>query len=185
MSQEQQGLHDEHRAKKTRTNSMKKNFPRYLVMLLLACIAAVYAWKIVSERELRTSIENQSIESSSLLKERTRSLLRLTAKPLAWVVRTEVMNGNLGRVKNYFRDFVKEPDIERIMYVRNDGKIIVATDKNLEGQEISNHLRDSFNTRNETVIDEDKDGTLRVMIPIMGYSAILGTVVVSYRAQAG
>lgn len=179
MSKDQQ----EQREKLQKTSFMKKNFPRYLVMLLLTCIAAVYGWKILSERELRASIENQSVESSSLLRERTRSLLRLSAKSLAWIVRTEIMNGNLSRVNSYFRDFAKEPGIERIMFVRNDGKILVSTEKNLEGQEISNQLRDSFNTRREIVIDEDKDGSLRVMVPIMGHSAILGTVVMSYHAQ--
>lgn len=125
-------------------------------------------------------MDQQRSELQKTLSEQTVALLRLSAIPLGWTVRSELMKGNLEAISDYFNRFVKEEKITEILFIRNDGKIMVATDKKKEGLEFNSMFREGFSATDMIVVDRTENNRIRVIIPIMGFNNKLGNVLMIY-----
>ncbi len=132
---------------------------------------------MAAERAAADSTRRQAMSGQA------RDLLRLSARPLAWSVRAEMLRGNLGQVDDYFRELVRERPVSSLMLVDKDGRVALATNRKLETQPaeplVSKALLESAD-----VAVEESGTTLRMAVPVMGFDRRLGTLVVDYDLQA-
>ena len=124
----------------------------------------------------RTEMAAQQQEA---LDAQARNMLRLTAPPLAWAVRAEMMRENLSQVDDYFREFVREEGVQSIFLIDKENKVVLATNRKLETQPadqvVSHSIQDA-----ESVLIEKSDATLRMGVPIMSFNEKMGILVVDY-----
>lgn len=152
------------------------------VLLLLA--GALYLWKLWTERSAGKQLEAQRTElarqAAQALNEQTIELLRFSSIPLAWAIRSELINANYDQINRYFNEFIKEPYLRQMVLVRPDGNIVLATNKKLEGQEMAAVFPAGLMQQDRVVVDRDERGDIRVAVPIMGLNEKLGLLVVTY-----
>jgi hypothetical protein len=160
----------------------------YLILFLVAVILAVYVWKVFAVRSVRGEMDAQRVElvdaSRRALTVQTAEMLRLAAIPLAWAVRAEAIQENYEQIHDYFARFVKERFVTGIALVGADGTVRAATDKKLEGQPATGVFDPSLLHVQDVVVSDSGEGDIRVAIPILGYQARLGTLILSYSRDA-
>ena len=120
--------------------------------------------------ELRTRMEAAADESK-----------RQFGLSLAWAVRGEMIRNNLDQVDQFFAEIVKLPNIERVLLVGSDGKVLVTTDRRYQGADATSLVAADVLQQTEVGVRSGTDGAKQLIIPIMGLNSRLGTVVMSYR----
>jgi hypothetical protein len=159
---------------------------RYTILVLILLALGIYIWKELAIQSLELKMEDQQTEMAKEQQEaldaQTRTMLQLTALPLAWAVRKEMMGGNLSQVDSYFRDFVRQEGVLSIFLIDQENKVALATNKKLETQPadqvISRAIQDA-----ESVLIEKSDSVFRMGVPIMSFNEKLGILVVDYEPQ--
>jgi len=157
------------------------------IALLAVLLVGVLAWRALSIRGLHGQMEAQRSELEEgrrrELATQAGAMLRLAALPLGWAVRAEMIKENFDQIDDYFRLFVKEPGVERLLLVGKDGQIRVATDKKLEGQAAAPLVSAPILEAVEVVLEESAHST-RVAVPIMALDSRVGVMVLDYSRRA-
>jgi hypothetical protein len=157
-----------------------------IIALLVLAALAVYVWKTIAVRGLEARFAAERIESSSAQRQalttQARDLLRLTARPLAWSVRAEMLRGNLGQVDDYFRELVHERGVASLILVDKDGRIALATNRKLETQPATSVISKTL-LEAPDVASEESGSSLRLAVPVMAFDRRIGTLVVDYDLQ--
>lgn len=165
---------------------MSKSGKAYLglVGILILALLGTWIWMDFSQRAMRRRAEARQSESVErarhALAGQTAELLRLAALPLSWAVRTELIEDNIDQVDDYFRRFVKERHVTRVLLVDPEGMIRLSSDKKFEGRRADEILPRSLVRAEELVVTPDLDGDIVVSAPVVGYGSRLGTLVVAY-----
>jgi hypothetical protein len=158
-----------------------------VVALLILATLSVYVWKRIAVRGLEARLAQERSASSSAqrlaLDAQARELLRLTARPLAWSVRAELLRGNLGQVDDYFRELVRERGVAAIMLVDEKGRIALATNRKLETQPAESLVKPALLGASD-VVSEESGSSLRLAVPVMAFDRRLGTLIVDYDLAA-
>jgi len=161
---------------------------RYLVIVLVLGIAVTYVWKEIAVRAALRQAREQRTElieaSRRSLTQQTDDMLKLAAIPLGWAVRSEALRDNYSQVDDYLSLFVKQPFVNGILLVGSDGVVRIATDKKLEGQDAGGLLPADLLQSSATVVVDAAPGDIQVIVPVMGYDARLGTLVLNYSRDA-
>jgi Arc/MetJ family transcription regulator len=156
------------------------------VALLALLLVGAYVWKVVAVRALEARLLSERGESSEAKRQalsvQARDLLRLTARPLAWAVRAEMLRGNLDAVDDYFREFVRERGVTSLLLVGKDGRIALATNRKLETQPAETVVSKALLEASD-VTSEESGTSFRLAVPIMGLDSRLGLLVVDYDTQ--
>ena len=97
-------------------------------------------------------------------------------------VRAEVLKDNLQQVDDYFRQFIRERGVQSIVYVDKAGRVAVATDRKLEGQAASGFVAAGLLDATEPTFEETPP-SLRLAIPVMGFDARVGVLILDYNIQ--
>jgi hypothetical protein len=157
------------------------------VLILMLLLAAMYGWKNIAvrnaEKETLKQTEKMTETTDHLLIEKNRALMRMTAIPLSWVVRTEIPKGNYENIDQYFNQIIKEDHFKVILLAATDGKIMVATDKKMEGANLAQYYPSSFLEQYETTVTHLNDEDLVAVAPVMGLTAKLGVLILVYPAH--
>jgi hypothetical protein len=157
-----------------------------LVAALVMLALGIYAWNLVTVGRLQARYDAERAQSSSAQKQalsgQARELLRLSARPLAWSIRAELLRGNLAQVDDYFREYVRERGVTSLMLVDKDGRIALATNRKLETQPAASVIAKPLLEAPEVAVEESGT-TLRMAVPVMGFDRRLGTLVVDYDTQ--
>lgn len=158
-----------------------------IIGVLLLVIIGMYIWREVDVRGVRGEAEERRealVERAELeVDRRTEELLRLSAIPLAWAVRTEMLRRDLGQVDGYLTEFVQERGVEQAVLAGARDTVLVATDRRLQGTRFSQHFPAELLERDQATVEPVEQGRLRVVVPIMGINRRLGTLVVRYRPE--
>ncbi len=158
----------------------------YAVFILILAVLGMYGWKVLAARNLEEKLELQRTEMAQergqALEAQARAMLHLTALPLAWAVRTEMMRGDLGQIEDYFGDFVREPGILSVLLIDKENQVAVATNRKYETLRADSMVSRSIQDA-ESVVVEKSDSTLRLGVPIMSFNEKIGILVVDYRLQ--
>ncbi len=143
-----------------------------VVVVALVVAIAMFAW-------MQFALSAQRRAAGQHITERTATMLRLSAVPLGWAVRAQMLAGNRGEVESYLRRFVQEPGVSRVVFVNPEGTIEMTTDPKLERQAASSAFPGLDISANQVTV---KGGAMEavVSVPIMGYDNRLGTLIVSY-----
>lgn len=159
----------------------------WIIGLLLLVVVGVYAWKEIQLGNVRGEAEERRqtlVErAGERVDERTRGLLRLSAQPLGWAVRSEMIRRNLDQVDAYLTEFVQEEGVESAVLAGERDSVLVATDRRFQGARFSEHFPAELLERDRTAVEEAEDGRLRLIVPILGINRRLGTLVVVYRPE--
>ncbi|MFN3595101.1 MAG: hypothetical protein ACK4TK_10540 [Thiobacillaceae bacterium] len=168
--------------------------PLWASLLLAALLIVVFAWQrvAVNRAEARLAAERQEMtqrfeaERTALtarLKEfalgQEQSALTRFGTALAWAVRGELIRNNLDQVDQYFAELVRMPRVHRVVLAGQDGKVLVATDRKFLGQPVTELHPAGVLTTLQVDVQATAQGS-RLVIPVMGLNARLGTVVVEY-----
>lgn len=168
--------------------------PLWVSLLLTVLLIIVFAWQqvAVNRAEARLEAERQSLSQqfeanraalASQLKEFAldldRTALARFGTALAWAVRGELIRNNLDQVDQYFAELVRMPRVQRVVLAGQDGKVLVATDRKFLGQPVT-HLHPAEVLTAPQVDAQVTPQGYRLVIPVMGLNARLGTVVVEY-----
>jgi hypothetical protein len=158
-----------------------------VVAVLVVATIAIFVWKAVTERSLerRMAAERSQLTSAQrqALAGQARDLLRLTARPLAWAVRSELLRDNLGQVDDYFREYVRERGVTALLLVGKDGRVALATNRKLETQPAETLVSKALLEATDVAVEESST-TLRLAVPVMGFDRRLGLLVVDYDPAA-
>jgi len=153
-------------------------------LILMLLIAGMYGWKNLSVRRVEKETQKQAAklteQTDQLLLDKNRALLRLTAIPLSWVVRMEMPKGNYDNIDQYFKQIIKEDRFKVILLAGTDGKILVSTDRRMEGADLSQYYPETLLGLYETTVSELNSEEMVVAAPVIGLTAKLGVLVMVY-----
>jgi len=155
----------------------------YGVGVLVLVIVGLYSWKsfeISGIREEGIAARVQVVDASrAVINVKTKELLRLSAVPLAWAVRTSFMQENYDQINAYISQLVREPNIMSVNVARTDGTIIASTNKKLEGETLWSMYPRSAMEYNAVTLEE-KDGQIVAFVPLFGLDSRLGLLTYVY-----
>lgn len=167
--------------------AVKNHWRLIFTLFLLFLIAIMYQWKTIAvnsvkdkmkiERKQLTTKVNQIVLNKNL------ELVRLSAIPLSWAVRSEMVKENYENIDQYFKQLVRANDFTSISLSAADGKIIVATDKSLEGKMIADVYSPAVQNQFETTVKALPNGEIMAVVPVLGVAGKLGVMVLVYAPE--
>lgn len=153
-------------------------------LILMLLIAGMYGWKNLAVRKAEKETLEQTTKltetAGQLFLEKNRALMRMTAIPLSWVVRAEMLKGNYENIDQYFNQIIKEDHFKVILLADTDGKILVATNKRMEGASLSQFYPSSLLEQYETTVTQLNSEELIAAAPVIGLTAKQGVLILLY-----
>jgi len=99
---------------------------------------------------------------------------------LAWAVRGELIRNNLDQVDQFFNEMVRMERVERVVLAGQDGKVLLSSDKRFQGGDFAALYPAELLGAPQVAVLAGAEGKKRLVLPVMGLSARLGTVVMDY-----
>jgi len=168
-------------AKEDSPGVIAKHWKLFVILFLVLAMIGMYFWKNMAVGNVRTEISKKATE---VISEQNKSYLRLVSIPLVWAVRSEMIRNNYDQINQYIASFVKEKNMKELVVARIDGKVVAATNKKLEGANISTSFPADVLQAEETTITIRENGDYQVVSPVMGLNAKLGVLVLVYAPPA-
>lgn len=162
-------------------NTKKKGIDYRFIIIGVLILAGVilYFYKDYQINQVR---EKLTVQADSLLVKQNKRILMLTAKPLVWAIRSEMLRNNLDEINVFTTDLVKEKNIQNISLLNADGKIINSTNKKLEGTIASDEYK-NYLAMDSVMVLNTSDSVARVVAPVMGYQSKLGVIIMNYKIE--
>lgn len=164
-----------------------KKFYLYLILILVLAIAGVYIWKSFEIRSLAKKIDEQKVtltkKSQNILDSKSKEFLSLITLTLSWAVQKEMLAENYGLINDYLIELVKKPGMKLIFLSKPDGKIVISTDKSLEGKDASQLIPPDLINTDSVHVDEDINENIRVIAPIFNLNQKIGFIVLIYSKE--
>lgn len=161
-----------------------KHWRLLFTLFLLFLIAIMYQWKTISVNSVREEVKverkNLTAKVNQIVLERNLELVRLSAIPLSWAVRSEMVKENHENINQYFKQLVQANRFRSITLSAADGKIIVATDKSLEGKMVANVYSPTVQDQFETTVKVLPNREIMAVVPVLGVAGKLGVMVLVY-----
>jgi len=149
-----------------------------IIIILLVAGAVVYFYQNYQLNHLRKELTAQA---DSAIVNQNNALLKISAKPLIWAIRAEMLRNNLDEINVFNTDLVKEKNVTQITLMNADGKIINSTDKKIEGSMAKIAGYDKYLQTDSVQVFSLNDSISRLVAPVMGYQSKLGVVVLDYK----
>lgn len=164
-----------------------KKFYLYLILLLILMTAGVFLWKSIEIRGLEKKMDEQKValtkKSQAILDSKTQEFLNLLTLTLSWAVQKELISENYVLINDYLIELVKKPGMKLILLATPDGKIVVSTDKSLEGKEASQVIPLELLNIDSIQVSEDINENFRVVAPIFNLNQKIGILVLIYSKE--
>lgn len=159
--------------------TQKKNIDyRWIIIIVLIVVGAgLYFYQSYQLSHLKKDLTAQA---DSALVNQNQTMLKMSAKPLVWAIRSEMLRNNLDEINVFNTDLVKEENVVEVTLLNGVGNIINSTDKKLEGTMASEEYMRFLKTDSVQVFSLS-DSTSRLVAPVMGYQSKLGVVILSYK----
>lgn len=160
-------------------NQKKKSIDyRWIIILILIVVGAgLYFYQSYQLNRVKKDLTAQA---DSILVNQNNTMLAMSAKPLIWAMRTEMLRNNLDEINVFNTDLVKEKNVMEVTLLDAVGRIINSTDKKLEGTMAKDDYLSYLKTDSVQVLTLS-DSTSRLIAPVMGYQSKLGVVVLNYK----
>jgi hypothetical protein len=164
----------------------KLGFCWYLVFILIIVSAGIYLWGYIRVKSFERRMKERETEilqkTQIIVNEKTKDFLKITALPLVWAVRKDMMRGNYEQINDYMERLVQEKGFKEILLVDPRGIIGLATDKKLQGQKFADYYPAEILEVDDVRVFGDSD-IIRVAAPVMGINAKLGVLVFTYTPE--
>jgi hypothetical protein len=86
-------------------------------------------------------------------------------------------------IASYFQELVREPGVRRAVLALEDGRVKLASDQKLEGRR-AGEVFGGISLDGDAPRVEGAGGEILVIVPVMGLTSRLGTVIVGYDPAA-
>jgi len=164
-----------------------KRFYLYLILFLILLVVGTYIWKSFQIRGIKKEMEEQKItltkKAQNIFDLKSKDFLNLVVIPLCWAVQKEMVSENYGIIDSYFIELVKKPNMKLILLSNMDGKVLVSTDKSLEGKEVFSVIPIELMNLSSIKVDEDINENIRVVAPIFNLNQKIGVLVMIYKKE--
>jgi len=168
-----------------------------LVLALLLVAAFIWARVSIGAAEARLDRERQDL-TRQFEADRAALMARMQAftasqddvsqrrfgAALAWAVRGELIRNNLDQVDQFFNEIVRMEGVERVVLAGQDGKVLLSSDKRHQGGDFSALYPAELLGTPQVSVLPGAAGKKRVVVPVMGLTTRLGTVVMDYAPVA-
>lgn len=166
-----------------------------LVAVLIVAIVGMFVWKSAAvntvEKKL-VQVQTERVQERADLIEQARQLdarydvesLKRFSTPLAWAIRRELMASNLDQIDQYLTELVQMAGFQSAVLANPEDKVIVASDRKMLSEAFSAIYPGVYLQVKEVKVEPSTNGGLRAIIPIMGLSQQLGTLVVEFTSPA-
>ncbi len=171
-----------HRGKLTSYLLSAPKFHLALIVVLLATTFGVVIWRSISVHRLDDEIATTKQHAREAMVAQSGELLRLTATPLAWAIRGEVLSNQTSNIDAYMDKLVHEKYVKRIVFVDATGTIVASTNAKLKHQPAATALPGIDLAATEPRVDESGDD-LRIVVPVMSFERQIGTLVLDYATR--
>lgn len=152
--------------------------------LALALVVLGVAHLIVVKRVRDAAIDERAAvlqSATQTMAAQTSSLLRLSALPLGWAIRSALLKDDFAAADAYLQRVAQEKHVTGAALVTVDGKVRLAGSRKLEGRPATDVFPGvPLNESAPVVISSEHE--LRAVIPIMEIDRRLGTFIFSYTA---
>jgi hypothetical protein len=179
-------------AKQSNQSSQTKLF-LYAIGALVLLLIVMWIWKGIAVRGVERQVEKERAELAQQRDEleqrlreesaqRIEETLRLMGVPLGWAIRTEAISDDYDQIEEYAARLIKEPRVERVVFVNSDGNVQMSTDRKLQGEPASSFYG-NLASRNDIALQQEESGDYQLMVPILGYNSRLGSLIVTIAAD--
>lgn len=154
-------------------------FHLVLIAVLLVTTLGFAMWRSISIYRLEGKIATNKQQTRDAMVAQSGELLQLTAIPLAWAIRGEVLTNNTSNIDAYMDKLVQQKYVKRIVFVDGAGRIVASTNVKLKDQPAATALPgvDIVATRPRV----DRSGAeLQIVVPVMSFERQIGTLVLDY-----
>jgi len=152
--------------------------------LTLVALAVAHVVELHGVREAAADERAALVQfATQTLTDQTSSLLRLSALPLAWAIRSALLKDDFATADAYVQRMVQERHVMGVALVTADGKVRLAGSRKLEGHPAAEAFPGVVLNEAEPVV-VTSDNALRAVVPIMGIDRRLGTLIFSYAAPS-
>lgn len=146
----------------------------YLGLILIIIIVAI--WALVKINILQRTFNEEKAQIVASYEQKLDNLnsdrLLLTAKTFSWAIRSELIRDNKDQVNQFFNDFIKGSDIEKLQLINPETSIIeISTDKKDEGTTIS-----IYSSLEDQIVNTTSTN-FQIITPITGLNKKMGIFV--------
>jgi hypothetical protein len=127
----------------------------------------------------QASMEANYLEA---LRRRTEESDILFGTALAWAVRSAMLRKNLDEIDQYVTALMKNPRIQLVLVADRSGKVLLSSDRRLQGSRLSAHVPSPLLNATEVTVEPPDAQGRHLVLPIQGLTTRLGTVVVRFAA---
>lgn len=151
-------------------------------ILAIALVALVVAHFVIvsgihrQEANARAAVVRSAAQT---LTDETSALLRLSALPLGWAIRSALLKDDFGAADAYVQRIVQEKHVTGVALVTPDGKVRLAGSRKLEGRPAAEAFPGVALNESAPAISS-ANGQEHVTVPIMAIDRRLGTLIFSY-----
>ena len=190
----------ETRHKQTFVDKLREiRLPLWVSLVLLVLLLVVFAWQriAVGAAERRLAVEKQALTEQSaaaqaaFMAQAREALARhseanhvLFGNALAWAVRGEMIRNNRDQIDQYFTELVRNERIRLVLLADVNGKILLASNRKLQEGTFADVFPAALLQEPQVTVQEGEGNEKRLVLPIQGLTARLGTVVVVYLPEA-
>ncbi len=148
-----------------------------LVGLAIAHLVAIDRVRDAAAQEHAALVES----TTQTLNNETSALLRMSALPLAWALRSALLKDDFASADAYVQRMTQEKHVKAVALVTADGKVRLAGNRKLEGHPAAEAFP-GVDLNGSAPAVSPVDHNLRVVVPVMGIDRRLGTLIFSYAA---
>ena len=156
----------------------------YVFIALFAALAvAAFAWRSLSVARAHDEGARDLQVVRAAAKAHGIQLLALTAQPLAWALRTELIANDATDVDAYLARLVQEPHVRRVAIIDLAGNVASASDQKLVGQPAAVAFAGAtVSATAPSVVQRGDD--LVLVVPIMHLDQQLATLILEYAGES-
>lgn len=169
--------------------------PLWVSLLLALLLVIVFIWSRVAIGAAEARLEHARQEMTGKFEsDRSALLARMQdyatrldddaqqrfGMALAWAVRGELIRNNLDQVDQFFNEMARMERVVRVVLADQNGKMLLSSDKRYQGGDFTALYPAGLLGTPQVTVLAGADGRKRLVLPVMGLAARLGTVVIDY-----
>ncbi len=156
-----------------------------VVLALGLTVSVVSRFLTVGNLEGRLIAQKRSLltKANENLHTQTADLLRLSAAPLGWAIRSAMLTNAMGDVDAYLVKLVENKYVKRVALVDLNDNIVAATNAKIKNQLASTVFLNTKMDVSELQL-MPVEGTTRVIVPIMDFTKRIGTLIYEYSDES-
>jgi hypothetical protein len=181
------------------TPRQRRNIAWYVAAVLAVILLGVIAWWQFSQQRLERQFAAERVAMTQAFeaerqaavtaaqeasRPQIESAYRLFGTTFGWAVRSAMLRENLDQVDQYFTQLVQSKQVQLAALASTDGKILLASDRNLQDSAFSSHFPESLLKVREVTVVSSGSGPRHMAIPVLGLTDQLGVIVLALNEAA-